>query len=62
MDALSFLITGVLVALVGFFGLIMASHAADATIYPVGLAFFAFAVLFDFWLIKRWFDSAPQRT
>jgi ABC-type maltose transport system permease subunit len=62
MDALSFLITGVLVALVGFFGLVMASHAAETAIYLVGLAFFAFAVLFDFWLIKRWFDSAPQRT
>ncbi len=61
MDALSFFITGALVALAGFMGLLMAAHAVDAAIYPVGLALFGFAVLFDFWLIKRWFDTAAQR-
>jgi FtsH-binding integral membrane protein len=61
MDALSFAITGALVALAGFVGLVMAAHAVDAAIYPVGLLLFAFAVLFDFWLIKRWFDTAPER-
>jgi hypothetical protein len=61
MNALSFLITGVLVMLVGYLGLVMAAHAVDAMMYPVGLLFFLFATLFDFWLIKRWFDSAAAR-
>jgi hypothetical protein len=61
MNAVSFLITGVLVMLVGYFGLVMAAHAVDAMMYPVGLLFFLFATLFDFWLIKRWFDSAARR-
>jgi hypothetical protein len=61
MTALSFLITGVLVTIVGYLGLVLAAHAVDAMMYPVGLLFFIFAALFDFWLIKRWFDSAAQR-
>jgi hypothetical protein len=61
MDALSFTITGVLVALAGFIGLVMAAHAVDAAIGPFGFALFAFAALFDFWLIKRWFDTAESR-
>jgi len=59
MDAMSYVITGALVTLAGLVGLLMAANAVDAAIYPVGLAFFAFAVLLDFWLIKRWFDTAP---
>ncbi len=60
MEALSTIITGALVGLVGLVGLYLAAHAVDATMYPVGLALFAFGVLFDFWLIKRWFDAAER--
>jgi ABC-type maltose transport system permease subunit len=61
MEAISTVVTGALVGLVALLGLFLSAHATDATIYPVGLALFGFGVLFDFWLVKRWFDTAERR-
>ncbi len=47
-------ILGGLIGLLGLIGLFMASRAHDSTIYYVGLAFFVFAVLFNFGLIGRY--------
>lgn len=60
MSPASAVVTGVLVALIGFVGLHLAAHAQDATMYAVGLVLFGFAVAFEFWLIKRWFDYADR--
>ena len=46
-----------LVSLAGLLGLFEASRALDTGIYIFGLVVFAFAVLLDFWLIKRHFDQ-----
>ena len=44
-------VLGGVVGLVGMIGLFLASRAADATLYWVGLVIFLFAVLFVFNLI-----------
>ncbi|MGE0725072.1 MAG: hypothetical protein AB7O45_11900 [Alphaproteobacteria bacterium] len=49
---------GGLIAILGIVGLFLAANAHDPQMYVVGLIVAAFAVLFDFWLIKRWFDRA----
>jgi hypothetical protein len=51
-------IMGAIMGVIAFVGLILAAHALDAGIYIFGLGLFVFGVLFDFWLIKRSFDSA----
>ena len=50
--------TGALIALLGLFGLLAAANAHDPQMYVVGLVLAAFAVFFDFWLLKRWYDQA----
>ncbi len=60
MSPASAVVTGVLVALIGFVGLYLAARAQDATMYAVGLVLFGFAVAFEFWLVKRWFDYADR--
>jgi hypothetical protein len=60
MSAVSAIVTGVVIGIVGFVGLVLAAHAADQTTYAVGLAVFVLAVAFEFWLIKRWFDYADR--
>jgi hypothetical protein len=40
----------------GLFGLVLAGGAIDVGMYHFGLALFAFAFLFDLWLIKTHFD------
>ncbi len=57
MPNLSAWIFAFLASAAGLVGLTLASRAVDGTMYFVGLAMFAFAVLFDFWTIKRGFDS-----
>ncbi|MCC7271672.1 MAG: hypothetical protein IT561_03325 [Alphaproteobacteria bacterium] len=47
---------GSLIGILGILGLFLAARAHDPQMYVVGLVFAIFAVLFDFWLIKRWFD------
>ena len=46
-----------LVGLAGLLGLFEASRAIDTGFYTFGLVVFGFAVLLDFWLIKRYFDQ-----
>jgi hypothetical protein len=50
------LIVGLMMAVFGLLGLFLVAGAADAEMYIFGLALCAFAVLFDFGLIKRHFD------
>lgn len=57
MSGLGMWIVGVLSALIAFVGLLLASGAHDASMYAMGLVIFAAAVVFDFWLIKRYFDQ-----
>ncbi len=61
MNSVSSIVIGLFVALVGILGLFMAANAVDAIFYAVGLLFFVFATLFDFWLVKKWFDVAEHR-
>jgi hypothetical protein len=49
-------VMGAIMAILGLVGLLLASHAEDGPMYIVGLIFFLFAVLFDFWLVKQSFD------
>ncbi len=45
-------IAGIAATLIGFAGLFAAAKNADPLMYPIGLAVFAAAVLFDFWMIR----------
>jgi hypothetical protein len=45
-------IAGIAATLIGFVGLFAAAKSADPLMYPIGLAVFAAAVLFDFWTIR----------
>lgn len=55
-DDLSGIIVGVMVAVLGLVGLIMASGAWDSEIFLFGLSLAGFAVLFIIGLIRRHFD------
>ena len=48
---------GVFVALLGLIGLIQAAGATDNEIYVFGLSLLGFAIVFDFGLIRRHFDT-----
>ena len=48
---------GILVAVLGLIGLIQAAGAMDNEIYVFGLSLLAFAIVFDFGLLKRHFDT-----
>lgn len=48
---------GVMVAILGVGGLIIASRAHDSMIYTVGLIVFVSSVLFEFLLVKTTFDG-----
>ena len=50
------LIVGLMVAVFGLIGLFLIAGAADAEMSVFGLGLCVFAVVFDFWLIKRHFD------
>jgi hypothetical protein len=50
-----------LVALMGLAGLFVAARGGHSMPYWGGLAFFLFAVLFVFYMIKRGFDHAEHR-
>ncbi|MGE0714653.1 MAG: hypothetical protein AB7P02_04355 [Alphaproteobacteria bacterium] len=49
-------LTGALIGVLGLLGLTAAAHSEDPQMYVVGLIVALFAVAFDFWLIKHWFD------
>ena len=53
---MSAIVIGTLLSLLGLFGLVLAGGAIDTGMYHFGLALFAFAFLFDLWLIKTHFD------
>jgi len=56
MEEVSDIVIGVLVLVLGLIGLKMASGALDDEIYVFGLSMAGFAVLFEFGLIRRYFD------
>jgi len=53
-------ILGLVLAFLGIVGLFLASGAYDIGMYFFGLALFVFAVLFDFWLVKKHFDAEER--
>lgn len=57
MKSVGRLCLGAVAALLGFGGLGMAASMHDGEVYYIGLAVFALAVLFVFWLIKGAFDD-----
>jgi hypothetical protein len=50
------LLVGLLVAVLGLVGLLLAAGALDDEIFIFGLGLIGFAVVFDFGLIKAHFD------
>jgi len=58
---------GLVLGFLGIVGLFLASGAYDIGMHFFGLALFVFAVLFNFWLVKKHYDaeeragSAPPR-
>ena len=59
-DRLSGWIIAILAGVIGFAGLFAAARATDGTMLWVGLVVFAWAVGFEFWLMKRGFDAAER--
>ena len=56
MSNMSLTISLVIMSLIALVGLVVAARSVDGAIYAFGLLLFLFGVLFDFWLIKRYFD------
>jgi len=54
-------IVGALVAGLALIGLVMAAHGTDLGVSLFGGLLFTFAVLFEFWLIKRSYDESERR-
>jgi ABC-type maltose transport system permease subunit len=57
MSGLQSWILGIVAGLVGIVALFFASASHGSELYPVALVVFALIVLFEFWLIKRYFDA-----
>lgn len=57
MSGLQSWILGVIAGLVGIVALFFAAKAPGHEMYMVGLIVFLLTAIFDFWLIKRWFDA-----
>lgn len=57
MNEIGNVIMGVFAIVAGLFGLYLAAHSVDDGIYVFGLLMFAFAVIFNFWLVKSHFDA-----
>jgi hypothetical protein len=53
-------ILGGFVTILGVVGLALAAGAYDTGMYTFGLSLFAFGIWFDFWLIKKSFDTAEH--
>jgi len=58
---MSAVVIGVLVSVLGLFGLVLAGGAIDQGMFHFGLALFGFACFFDLWLIKTHFDGTDAR-
>jgi ABC-type maltose transport system permease subunit len=57
MSGLQSWILGIVAGLVGIVALFFASASHGSELYPVALVVFALIVLFEFWLIKSYFDA-----
>ena len=57
MSGLQFWILGVIAGVVGLVALTFAAKAHTHEMYMIGLVVFVLILLFEFWLIKRWFDA-----
>jgi hypothetical protein len=55
------LFVGILVAVLGFCGLILAAGATDNEIYVFGLSLAGFSALFGVGLMRRHYDKLEQR-
>ena len=55
------LIVGLLMAVFGLVGLILASGAMDNEMYVFGFSLFGFACVFEFGLLRRHFDRLEAR-
>ena len=56
MEEVSDVVVGMLMLVLGLIGLKLAAGALDGEIYLFGLSLAGFAVLFEFGLIRRYFD------
>lgn len=56
MEEVSSIVVGILVLVLGFTGLVLASGALDNEMYIFGLSLAGFAVIFEIGLIKAHFD------
>ncbi|MCW3476768.1 hypothetical protein [Limobrevibacterium gyesilva] len=56
MEEVSEVVVGLLMLVLGFLGLVMASGALDNEIYIFGLSLAGFALVFELGLIRRHFD------
>lgn len=54
-------IIGIIVAGLALIGLSMAAHGTDVGVSLFGHLLFVFAVLFEFWLIKRSYDEQERQ-
>ena len=59
-DKASSIAIGSFVSILGLVGLALAAGAVDLPVYGFGLGMFVFAVVYDFGLIKLWFDDRGQ--
>lgn len=57
MSGLQSWILGIVAGLVGIVALFFAANAHGGEMYMIGLIVFLLIALFEFWLIKRWFDA-----
>ncbi|MBI1244242.1 MAG: hypothetical protein GC202_04475 [Alphaproteobacteria bacterium] len=57
MSGLAMWIVGVVVAVLAVVGLFLASGAHAGPMYSIGLVIFLASTLFEFWLIKKYFDG-----
>jgi|SRR6185312_3516368 len=55
------LIVGLMMAVFGLLGLVLASGATDDGMYVFGLSLAGFAAVFDFGLMRRHYDKADAR-
>jgi nicotinamide riboside transporter PnuC len=57
MSGLQSWILGLIAGLVGIVALFFAANDKGGEMYMIGLIVFLLTALFDYWLIKRWFDA-----
>jgi len=57
---MSYWIFGILAALFGVLGLVLASHALDIGMFTFGLGLVAFAIVYIFWLVKDHYDQSEK--